>query len=67
MKFKTNAKCMGCVSAIRKALSSLAPEEEWNFDLESPDRIMTYTGNAEIDPAEVIMTVENAGFKCGRL
>lgn len=71
MKFKTNAKCMGCVTAIRSALRPLAPAEAWSFDLDSPDRIMTYTGTAPADAeafaAEVINTIGNAGFKAERI
>lgn len=67
MKFRTNAKCMGCVSAIRSALSPLAPAEEWEFDLQSTDRTMTFTGAAAPEPAEVIRLVAGAGFKAEQI
>ena len=41
MEFKTNAKCMGCVSVIRKSLAIIAPESSWEFELDSPDKRMT--------------------------
>ncbi len=64
MKFKTNAKCAGCTSAITKALSPLAPASDWSFDLSSPDKTLTYVGAAP-GPAEeeVITAIRNAGFK----
>ncbi|MBD5221205.1 MAG: heavy-metal-associated domain-containing protein [Bacteroidales bacterium] len=69
MKFKTNAKCMGCVGAIRNALSEIAPAEKWQFDLNSPDRVMEYTGTDADDALadKVIAIIEKAGFKAERL
>lgn len=67
MKFKTNAKCGGCASAIRNALKSIAPADQWEFDLESPDRILTFTGTADVDPDEVVRLIKGAGFKAERL
>lgn len=64
MKFKTNAKCMGCVSAIRTSLEDLAPASCWEFDLNSPDRIMTYIGENPLDAEIICRKVEAAGFKC---
>lgn len=62
---------MGCVTAIRGALRPLAPAEAWSFDLDSADRTMTYGGPLPSDPdafaAEVIKTIENAGFKAERI
>lgn len=69
MKFKTNAKCMGCVNAIRNALSGLAPAESWQFDLESPDKIMEFTGETnDADFArKVTELVKGAGFIAEKL
>lgn len=58
---------MGCVASIRKALSGIAPEENWVFDLDSPDKTMTYTGEGEIDSAAVEKAVRAIGHKCERL
>lgn len=66
MKFKTNARCMGCVSVIRKKLSSIAPEEMWEFDLSSEDKTMTYIGAEPLtatDAETIKVAVESAGFK----
>ncbi len=70
IRFKTNAKCMGCVSVIRKALSSISPESSWVFDLESEDKTMSYEGAkdlSESDITEIIRLVETAGFKITKL
>lgn len=63
MKFKTNAKCGGCTSAIISALSFIAPASDWQFDLSSPDKTLTYVGSAEIDPEKVVSIIAKAGFK----
>ncbi len=66
MKFKTNARCMGCVSVIRKNLSNIAPEEMWEFDLSSEDKTMTYIGTeplTAIDVEAIKVAVESVGFK----
>lgn len=39
MKFKTNAKCGGCVAAIGAKLNKLVKEDEWSVDLKSPDKV----------------------------
>lgn len=63
MKIKTNAKCAGCSAAIKKALTPIAPAEEWEIDLTSPDRILTYTGAHEPSVSAVVAAVRAAGFQ----
>ncbi len=68
MKFKTNAKCGGCTSAILKAIDSLAPASAWEFDLASPDKTLTYVGDAPApDASSVMSAIEKAGFKASVL
>lgn len=63
MKFKTNAKCSGCTSAIVSALAPVAPASEWQFDLTSADKTLTYVGSSAIDRNQVVAIIEKAGFK----
>lgn len=68
MKFKTNAKCGGCTAAILKVLTEIAPESAWEFDLSSPDKTLTYVGDAPApDAAAVVAVIEKAGFKASLL
>ncbi|MBO4965525.1 MAG: heavy metal transport/detoxification protein [Muribaculaceae bacterium] len=68
MKFKTNAKCMGCVTAIKNALAPIAPADKWEFDLSSPDKTLTYLGEADDAlEARIISMIKEAGFKAERL
>ena len=45
MSFKTNAKCMGCLTKIEETLQSKINSEEWNLDLSDPERILTVTSD----------------------
>ena len=60
-KFKTNAKCGGCVAKIGTQLSTILPVGQWSIDLDSPDKTLMII--SDIDPEEVIRAVEKAGFK----
>lgn len=60
-KFKTNAKCGGCVAKIDTQLSTILPAGQWSLDLGSPTRTLTVI--SDIDPEEIIRAVEKAGFR----
>ena len=61
MKFKTNAKCGGCVAAIGEELNKIMAEEDWSIDLGSPDRVLTVTSSVDAD--KVVQCVTAAGFR----
>ena len=61
MKFKTNAKCGGCVAAIGKELNRIMAPEDWNIDLSSSDKVLTVTADVKAD--DVLQRVAAAGFK----
>ena len=65
MKFKTNAKCGGCVAAIGAKLNKLIKEDEWSIDLKSPEKVLEVT--ADIAAPTVIAAVTEAGFKAEQL
>lgn len=65
MKFKTNAKCGGCVAAIGGKLEGLVGEKDWSLDLKSADRVLTVT--ADIPAEVVIAAVKEAGLKAALL
>lgn len=65
MKFSTNAKCMGCSTAILNAVKSKFPNDEWSLDLQSADKILECHGvpyDSE-KAAQIIKTIEETGFK----
>ena len=65
MKFKTNAKCGGCVAAIGAKLNKLVKEDDWCVDLKSPDKVLEVTADVPAD--KIIAAVTDAGFKAEQL
>ncbi len=65
MKFKTNAKCNGCKTAILNAVRNSFPNADWNMDIEVADKVLEAHGlpeNAET-AAQVEKVIAEAGFK----
>lgn len=60
-RFKTNAKCGGCVSAIGLKLNKLMKENEWSIDLKSPEKTLEVT--ADVPAVAIMAAVKEAGFK----
>ncbi len=65
MKFKTNAKCGGCVAAIGEKLNQVIKADEWSIDLNTSDRELTVS--ADVSPEIIITAVKEAGFKAEQL
>lgn len=65
MKFKTSAKCGGCVAKIDAALEGRLPDGSWSVDLESLDKVLTV--EADASPKDIIEWVKSAGFKAEQL
>ena len=61
-KFKTTAKCGGCVAKIGETLDKVVARDQWNIDLSTPDRVLTITSDDR-----VIELVKEAGFKAEKL
>lgn len=66
LKFKTNVKCKNCVAKISPFLDESEKISEWNVDLESPDRVLTVTGNG-ISEEYIKNTLLKAGYKAEKL
>lgn len=65
MKFKTNAKCVGCMNRILDAMKTRLPNEEWTMDLNNADKILECHGIPDdaAKASEVIKTLEETGFQ----
>jgi copper chaperone len=62
LKFKTNIKCNNCVATVTTFLNDSEKVKEWKVDLESPDRILTITGE-DITAGFVKNILLKAGYK----
>lgn len=65
MKFKTNAKCGGCSTAIINAVKSKFPNAELSLDLETADKVLHVAGVPEdsATAAQIEKTIEETGFQ----
>lgn len=62
LKFKTNIKCMGCVAQVTNELNEAVGANNWEVNIQSPDKPLTVKGE-HLDAAAVIAAVAAAGFK----
>lgn len=65
MKFKTNARCEGCVKKIIDNVKDIYPDAKWTLDLESADKVLEVHGIPD-DPEmarEVEDAIQETGFK----
>lgn len=60
-RYRTSAKCNGCVSAIAGKLDEIMGPEDWNIDLTSPDRVLTV--KSDVAEEEIVSRVKGLGFK----
>jgi copper chaperone len=61
-KFKTNIKCSGCVAKVTPFLNETVGEDNWEVDVNNPEKILTVVKDG-ISEADVIKAVQEAGFK----
>ncbi|UOQ69965.1 heavy-metal-associated domain-containing protein [Hymenobacter cellulosilyticus] len=61
LQFKTNINCGGCIKAVTPTLNGEQAISSWQVDTANPDKILTITG--ELEEAQVIALVEDAGFQ----
>ncbi len=64
-RFKTNAKCGGCVARIAPYLNRILKADEWTFDLDSPDKILTV--NSDKPDGLIVDAVREAGYRAEKL
>lgn len=64
-RYRTSAKCNGCVSAIAGKLDEIMGREDWNIDLKSPDRVLTV--KSDMAEEEIVSRVKGLGFKIERI
>ena len=63
LKFKTTIKCSGCVAKSTPFLNEVIGQDNWEVDIQDPNKILTVTTKESIHPEAIIMAVENAGYK----
>jgi copper chaperone len=62
VQFKTNIKCSGCIATVTPVLNELVGEDNWEVDLQSPDKVLTVS-TEQAGKEEIKKAVEKAGYK----
>jgi len=62
LKFKTNIKCMGCVATVTPALNETVGADNWEVDLQSPEKQLTIKIEGA-DAGKVIAALGKVGYK----
>ena len=63
LKFKTTIKCSGCLGKATPYLDALAGEDNWEVDIQSPEKVLTVLAGDVTNAEAVINAVQQAGFK----
>ena len=67
IKFKTTIKCSGCVATVTPGLNEAVGANNWQVDLQSPDRVLTVTTNDTTKENDVIKKLQEAGYKAEKI
>jgi copper chaperone len=63
--FKTNINCGNCIASVTPFMNKEIDIESWEVDTDNPDKILTV--ETDLEAAEVISIVKEAGFKAETL
>lgn len=66
-QFKTTIKCSGCVANATSHLNKAAGENNWEVDVQNPQKVLTVKAEGNINEEEIIKAVKEAGYKAERL
>lgn len=66
LKFKTNIKCMGCISKVTPVLDKDTEIAKWEVDVLNPEKVLTVE-TTHADSQKIIETIERAGFKAEKI
>ena len=67
LKFKTTIKCSGCLEKVTPYLNETAGEDNWEVDIQTPEKILTVATDKNITEQEIVKAVVEAGYKIERL
>lgn len=65
LKFKTNIKCTGCLAKVTPALNETVGEDNWEVDLQDPNKTLTVVADAS--ESEVVAAIKEAGFEAEKV
>ena len=67
LKFKTNIKCSGCIATVTPFLNKTVGENNWQVDIQAPEKVLTVNTEDTMKEAEVIQSLQEAGYKAEKI
>lgn len=65
-QFKTNIKCSGCIAKVTPALNEVAGADNWEVDLQTPDKVLTVSAD-NVNIMEIKKAIEKVGYHAEEL
>ena len=66
IQLKTNIKCSGCISQATSFLNEAVGEDNWEVDIQNPNKILTVTAD-NVSKSDVMKALEKAGYTAQEL
>jgi copper chaperone CopZ len=63
LKFRTNIKCSGCIATVTPYLNEVVGANNWQVDLQSPEKVLTIHTGDKSKETTVIQKLQEAGYK----
>ncbi|MCU0386347.1 MAG: heavy metal transport/detoxification protein [Flavihumibacter sp.] len=67
LQFKTTIKCSGCIEKVTPYLNETVGENNWEVDLQNPQKVLTIPGSDQIKSSEVVDALAKAGYKAEKI
>ena len=67
VKFKTTIKCSGCVATVTPGLNEAVGANNWQVDLQSPEKFLTVNTTDKEKEKEVIKKLQEVGYKAEKV
>jgi copper chaperone CopZ len=67
LQFKTTIKCSGCIEKVTPYLNETAGENNWEVDLQNPQKVLTIPNADKLQSSEVVDALAKAGYKAEKI
>jgi copper chaperone len=67
LKFKTNIKCSGCIATVTPFLNKTVGENNWQVDLQAPEKVLTVQATDKEKETQVIQSLKEAGYHAEKI
>ena len=67
LQFKTTIKCSGCIEKVTPYLNETVGENNWEVDLQNPQKVLTIPNADQLQSGEVVEALAKAGYKAEKI